>query len=62
MNDNSRTRLLENLYDAVKKYMQHKNNTQGEGIKADSRKMDIRMVYRQDVLNALEALEVRSVQ
>ena len=42
------------LHDAVSKYMQHKNNTQANH--CGDRTMDIRMIYRQDVLNALDAL------
>lgn len=44
---------LRALHDAVQKYMQHKNNTQP---KIDSGQMDVRMIYRQDVLDALAAL------
>ena len=42
------------LHDAVSKYMQHKNNTQANH--CGDRTMDIRMIYRQDGLNALDAL------
>lgn len=45
---------LRALHDAVQKYMQHKNNTQP---KIDSGQMDVRMIYRQDVLDALAALQ-----
>lgn len=55
MTTKTRLELLEALYDATQKYMQHKNNTQSE-IRSDDRRMDIRMIYRKDVLDALEAL------
>ena len=54
--DAQRVELLEALHDATKKYMQHKNNT-ASGIQCDSQLMEIRMIFRKDVLSALEALE-----
>ncbi len=51
----SDVRLLNNLWDATKKYMLHKNDT--SYIKCDDPRMDVRMIYRQDVLNALAALD-----